>query len=105
MVNLYNSVIIAFGFVVFIYAIIERFGTDRPKKDAKPWDPRELAKIRKEDRFRPVGLIIGAAFTIAALVIFNFFPHWIGSGQFSNGEWTFVSVLAEDFGRTYLPWL
>ena len=51
-----------------------------------------------------VGLSVEIAFTVVAIVIFNFYPQLIGIG-YSGDRWVSIPVLADVFFTRYLPWL
>mgnify|MGYP001766929491 FL=1 len=69
------------------------------------WDPRSLPKTAPApQKVGVVGLSVEIAFTVVAIVIFNFYPQLIGIG-YSGTEWVSIPVLAEVFFERYLPWL
>jgi hypothetical protein len=75
-----------------------------------PWDPRTLPEIEDYDRVQVWEQVVGIVFLLLALVIFNFFPEWIGGsfvGSVNGGPvtWHSWSLLAPVFFERYLPLL
>ena len=97
----------AFAFVTIIFAIIERvsdhsFDTD----DESEWNPYDLTPVKEDDRSRikkPV-LVAGIVFYLFIIVLFNFFPHWIGIVNTIGEGSTFLPILAPEFA-IYIPYL
>jgi hypothetical protein len=105
-VNFLGGMISAFGNLVIVFAILERFvPASEFEKDAdKEWDPAELAQEPDPDEIKlsePIATII---FTVAGLLIFNFYPNLIGFGFVFDGKWMFVPALSGAFFK-YLPWV
>ncbi len=119
-----SALVSAFGSIVLTFAILERvFGTRNIKVkvkgevlqhmpgvmfkiegEEKPWDPRDLPEVQDVEKFSIPGLVAEIIFTIAAIVVFNFFPQIIGFGTLHNSDWTFLPLLSEAFFR-YLPFV
>jgi hypothetical protein len=75
-----------------------------------PWDPRTLPKIEDYDRVQVWEQVVGIVFLVLVLVIFNFFPEWVGGsfiGSVNGGPVTWHSwpLLAPVFFERYLPLL
>ncbi len=105
--GLLNSVVAAFGWIVFIFAVIEWFVVQKNLKiHQEVWDPTKLKKAPKQkgEKFNPAGLVTEVVLTILALVLFNAFPQYVGVGTIHNGQWIAVGLLAPAF-FTYLPWI
>jgi hypothetical protein len=94
------------GNVVLVFAIMERTLPHAEIKELSPeWDPRTLPEeTSKSERVNTGNLIGEIVFTVAALLIFNFYPQILGVGFPVDGKWVFIPVLAAVF-FTYLPWL
>ena len=76
----------------------------------EPWDPRTLPEIEDHDRVEVWEQVVGIVFLVLALVIFNFFPEWIGAsfvGTMDGSPVTWYSwpLLAPVFFERYLPLL
>ncbi len=113
--DLFNTVLQVLGTIVLVFALLEYFvpdlkartlpkGVDLRSLD-KEWDPRSLPKPAPAPQaVGVVGLSVEIAFTVVAIVIFNFYPQLIGIG-FSGDRWVSIPVLADVFFDRYLPWL
>ena len=113
--DMFNTVLQVLGTIVLVFALLEYFvpdlkartlpkGVDLRSLD-KEWDPRSLPKpAPAPQQVGVVGLSVEIAFTVVAIVIFNFYPQLIGIG-YSGTEWVSIPVLAEVFFTRYLPWL
>jgi hypothetical protein len=107
-----NAVLAGLGSVTLTFAILERV---LPKsaldtEDEETWNPRDLPEIEDTDRTRVQigGLIIETGLTAIALIVFNFFPQWIGIGfvttiDDASARWYAIPLLAPVFFTTYLP--
>jgi hypothetical protein len=103
-----GSLLSVFGNIVFIFAIVE-WGMSRVKEENgkdEIWDPRSLIGREDEDVFKLWERIPDIVFTLALLLVFNFYPHWIGIFLTDKitGTWVQVPFLSQDFFH-YLPWL
>jgi hypothetical protein len=98
-----TSALSVLGNVVFIFAILE-WALPKVAGKSKEWDPRSLKERDESEDARPLSLIWEIAWIVVALLIFNFYPQWVGIGSLSNGTWTFAPILSAEFFR-YLPWL
>lgn len=105
----------ALGNIVLVFAIIERFVpgvneqsaevmADLEGRNDEKWDPRDLPEAADDNRFSLGEAIFDILFTVAALLILNFYPQIIGIGFISDGKWTYLPVLSDAF-RAYLPWI
>jgi hypothetical protein len=117
-----GAMVSAFGSIVITFAILERvFGMKEIKikgevlthvpgmkfkieKEEEPWDPRDLPEVQDVEKFSIPGLVAEIAFTVVALIVFNFFPQIIGLGFLLNDKWNFLPVLSDAFFR-YLPYI
>jgi hypothetical protein len=103
-----SSLLSVLGNIVFIFAIIERV-MSRVKEDntrGDAWDPRSLTGKEDSDVFKPWERIPDIVFNLALLMVFNFYPQWIGI-YFTDavtGQWVHVPFLSQAFFQ-YLPWL
>jgi len=96
----------AFGNIVIVFAILQwTLPASEFDDNKEKWDPALLTEEPEPDEIRPRGLIWESAFTIAALMIFNFYPQLIDRvGLFSDGKWVSIPVLSEAFYH-FLPWI
>ena len=96
-----GSLVTALGMVVLVYAVLERTAPNLKEKPAQ-WDPRSLYKIKPADRVSLGEPITNIIFTLAAMIIFNFFPHLIAITWQAGEGWISVPVLSQTFWG-YLP--
>jgi hypothetical protein len=114
-----NTVMIALGNIVLIFAILEwalfRAGAKVDVKGLpkeKEWDPHSLTKVSAPNQVKMGDTIVEIVGCFAAIVIFNFYPQIIGfspslNSVIENGNWssvTFVSLLSAAFFY-YVPYL
>jgi hypothetical protein len=101
-----SSIIAAFGNIVLVFAIIERVlpKSEYEKELDEDWSPEELAKEPDPDEVRPWEPIVTIAFTLLALLVFNFYPQVLGIYFFSGDASVFIPALSEAFFRM-LPWI
>jgi hypothetical protein len=100
--GLIQSAMQAFGTLVLVFALITRFG----KIDADlqtEWQPRDLLKIRDEDKIKPAELITVIIFSTIGIVIFNFYPDLISLYNNVNGQIEVYPLLTAAFFG-YLLW-
>ncbi len=108
----YGSAIAAFGNIVLVFAILERFLPAEHLADLKDeesaWDPADLMKEPEPDAVGQWEPVIGILFSFAAIVVFNFYPQVLSFTPSLNGlgsgKVAFVPILSEAFAR-YVPWL
>lgn len=86
------------GWVVLIFAFIERASPDRTSA-ARPWDPRTLPKVADPDRIHPGGWIAAAAIWTLLLILLNLFPGRFGAPVSMDGGMEFVPILGPGFTR------
>jgi hypothetical protein len=70
----------------------------------REWDPKSLKASMSTERVRVAPLLWEIAITIGVMLLFNFYPQYVGVGNNTNGVWTFTPLLTPAFSR-YLPWL
>jgi hypothetical protein len=93
-----------FGNIVFIFAIIELLLPKMAEEKGKVWDPRSLSDRAENDHVSLPECIAGIVFTLAVIILFNFYPQFVSIGSLSNGVVTFAPMLTGEFFK-YLPWL
>jgi len=104
MANYVDNMLLNLGVVTFVFYLLEGFKVIKPAKADPAWDPHKLPAIKDPDRINRTEELVGIFFTIAALLVFNFAPHWIGVMGWSDDGFNVVPVLAESF-LAYVPWL
>lgn len=94
-----SAAIGAFGNIVLIFAILERFvpASEFKMGDGDQWDPASLIKEPEPDDVKPWEPILAIVFTFIALSIFNFNPKLIGIYSFSGDQWAVMPLLTAAF--------
>ncbi len=101
--DLFSGLVQAFGMMVIIFAILERTVPDFKVDFDEDWTPDDLPEAEEPVQVKPLENIFEIVFTIAALVMFNVYPHWIGAFTFNDGNLTsFVPLLSAEFLTTFL---
>jgi hypothetical protein len=102
--NLGGIAITILGNVTLVFAVLER-ALPNMKEISMEWNPHTLPDDAPEsDSINIPGMIGKIVFTIAAVLIINFYPQIIGIGVFSAGKWSSIPFLSDNFFH-YLPWL
>jgi hypothetical protein len=96
-----SAAIAAFGNIVLVFAILERFvpASEFKMDEEKEWDPASLTKEPEPNDVKPWEPILAIVFTFIAISIFNFNPQLIGFYNFSGEKWTVFPALTEAFFR------
>lgn len=103
-VDFAQSLISAVGSVVLVFAVLEWAVPGLGRKKAA-WDPRTLKNLQPQDAIQPAGLVADIIFTLAAIVLFNYFSGWIGVSYREGSGWVLpIKLLSSAFFK-YLPWL
>jgi hypothetical protein len=107
-----GAVLAGLGAVTLTFAILERVAPDLnfEVEGEAAWDPHTLPQIQDRDRIEVGGQIAAIVLTVIALIVFNFFPEWIGisfRGSINDAprSWHTMPLLAPIFFTAYLPWL
>ncbi|MBI5953373.1 MAG: hypothetical protein HY865_17090 [Chloroflexi bacterium] len=106
LLGIISAVIAAFGNIVLVFAILERFvpAAEFKTDEEKEWDPASLKKEPEPDEVKIWEPVLAIVFTFIALSIFNYNPQWIGIYTFSGDKWSIIPALTEAFFR-WLPWI
>lgn len=99
-----ETMLLNFGLVAFVFYLLEGLGWIKPAKTGADWDPHKLPAVKDPDRINRTELLVGIFFTIAALLVFNFVPHWIGIVGWHDDGFGVVPMLSASF-LAYVPWL
>ncbi len=103
--GLFSGLTAALGNIVIVFAILERTRVaDEFEKEAKDWDPAELALEPDPAQTKTAEFIAAIIFTVLGLVILNLYPNLISINFFRNGAWSSIPVLTDAFFR-FLPWI
>ncbi len=104
----YTGLIMALGNIVLVFAILERVLSDKDIKSMNPsegekWDPDQLMQEPTGDEVKLWEPIVVILFMVLGLVVFNFYPQFIGIIT-NPTDRVFIPLLSDAFFR-YLPWL
>jgi hypothetical protein len=104
----YTGLIMALGNIVLVFAILERVLPESQIKSMNPsegeqWDPDQLMQEPTGDEVKLWEPIVVILFMVLGLVVFNFYPQFIGIIT-NPTDRVFIPLLSDAFFR-YLPWL
>jgi hypothetical protein len=98
-----SEVLQVLGNIVVIFAILQwALPNLKLKVKESDWDPRKLGDIPTTEQVKLTGQVFDIAITLAALAIFNFYPHIIAIGWPVKGQWNPIPVLNDMFFNRYL---
>jgi hypothetical protein len=75
--DLINSAFMAFGVIVIVFAVLQRFGV-QPELEKEDWNPLELPEAFESDDIKRTDLVVEMIFTLIFLAVFIFLPDKIG---------------------------
>jgi hypothetical protein len=105
LVDYAQAVIFNAGLVTFVFAILERAPFERTTvSEMADWDPFELPEVKDPDRIKRSEVTTGIFWTIFFIILFNYFPEYIGYIGIEGGEVKGFSLLASEF-FVHVPWL
>jgi hypothetical protein len=98
--NLFNSLMVAFGIIVLVFAILQRFDVKADIKDAD-WNPRDLPEVETFDEIKRGELVVEIIFELFFAAILVALP-----GQLS----AVITPGREPFAinpplQAYIPWI
>ncbi len=100
----FSSIAGVLGIIVIVFAILERVLTpEQLAEEEEEWDPTKLEKIDDSNRISPAGEIISIVFLAILLILFNFFPQFVGIYFFGESR-GFISILVEGY-QALMPWV
>lgn len=110
-----NSIPMTLGWVVAVFYLLQRAEV-KPDRKEESWDPAELPEVQESDEIKRGELITGIIFSVLVLVLFAFFPDWVGFAVTEEWEfytnpvilrhlgWIMASLLAGITLNIYLLW-
>ncbi|MGB2894620.1 MAG: hypothetical protein WBB65_00475 [Anaerolineales bacterium] len=101
--SLYMSIFASIGFLLAVFAILERYVLNGHKPEEKDWDPDKLPQVKDLDIVSPVSAVMGIFSAVAGIALINFFPEWVGVSYFRAGAWHHISALTPAFMPYVLP--
>jgi len=103
----FSGLMAAFGNIVLVFALIQRFATGwefKEKDEDKDWNPRDLPDVEDVDQVKIGETIAEVVFIVLGLILFNFYPEYIGIYGFADNERFFAPILSQAF-FSYMPWI
>jgi hypothetical protein len=108
-----GALLAGYGSVTLTFAILERVLPESALEELgeeEAWDPRSLPPVEDRARIELGSVIVEIVFCVLALILFNFFPQWVGVSYRSSVDgaasaWHSMPLLAPVFFEVYLPWL
>jgi hypothetical protein len=90
----YQIALSGLAWAVLVFAILERFGasTEHPKES---WDPLSLPPLDDPSRASRIGATVRIYFIVALMILFNFYPQWVGVYILASGTDPRVVTLAD----------
>jgi hypothetical protein len=106
--NYFGGLMTAFGNIVLVFALIQRFAPswkEDLKDEDEDWNPRDLPDVEDRDQVSRTEAIVETVFIVLGLILFNIYPQYIGIYGFTtdNGSF-FVPILSQAFFN-YMPWI
>lgn len=95
------------GVVTLVFAALERAQVvdwAEEKEEETEWDPLDLPPVKDPDRVNRFELGFEMLWTVAFIILFNFYPEWIGITVVSGEETAVFNLLAPAFA-VHIPWL
>lgn len=102
-----SAAITTTGYVIVIFAILERVLPDSEIDDLRTdtdWNPAELANEPNPDSVSRGELIAEIAFTFVGLAILNLYPEILGMSFFSGEKFFFIPIFSDVFLK-FIPWI
>lgn len=103
----FSGMMAAFGNIVLVFALIQRFASGwefHEKDEDKDWNPRDLPDVEDADQVKIGEHVAEMVFIVLGLILFNFYPQYIGIYGFTDNQRFFAPLLSNAF-FSYMPWI
>jgi hypothetical protein len=102
----FGGLMTAFGNIVLVFAILQRFAPDLKfeDKEDEEWNPRDLPDVEESDQVSRSGAITETVFMVLGLVLFNIYPEFIGIYGLTDKGSFFLPIFSQAF-FSYMPWI
>lgn len=116
LLGILTSVPSALGWLVITFMILQHFGV-KPNLNEKPWDPRTLPEIEKDEEIKPAEHIFGIVAGVILMALVAVMPDKLGIYLFPGGRfypdpiltqnwvWILLALAAGIALNIYLLWL
>ena len=97
----FGGAMLAFGMIVLNFAFLERVlpASEFEKEESADWDPARLMDEPDPDHVSVWEPITTIVFTVAGLLILNFYPQLLGINFPQDGGWVSIPIMSEAFFR------
>jgi hypothetical protein len=75
--DLINGAFTAFGVIVIVFAVLQRFAVN-PEMEKEDWNPLDLPVVTEKDEIKRSDLVVELVFSLIFLAVFIFLPDKIG---------------------------
>ena len=97
--SLVSALLAAFGNVTLVFAILERVMPVSEFEEKEKWTPAELTKEPEPNQVKTGERIASIIFTLAGLMVLNFYPQILSIWMIENGNFVPLVTLSEAFFR------
>lgn len=104
LMTIVNMLVISFGIITLIFALIERTSPDEIKFETESWKPESLLEKDNTPKVKLVELALEITFTIIGFVLITFYRDAIAIYNFTDGGWDRVPLLSDAI-VAYLPYI
>lgn len=103
--SLLENLIIIFGNIVIVFAILDRTLPDEEFEETEEWTPANLKAEPEHEQVKIGEQIVSILFLVLFLVIFNLYPEIDRYGLIAENDWVFLPIVLSDAFFNYLPWI
>ena len=104
--SFFRSAALNAGIVTMVFAAIERaqinWGEQAQSEEA--WNPLDLPPVKDPDRINRFEIIFGMFWTVAFIIVFNFYPNLASLVIIDDGGIEVFRLLSTEFA-VHVPWL
>jgi hypothetical protein len=98
--NLFNSLMVAFGIIVLVFAVLQRFDV-RPSLEKEGWNPRDLPVVEPSADIKRSEIIAELVFEVIFAAILIALPGQLGAVLYPGSE----SFSINPPLQVYIPWI
>ncbi len=98
--NLFNSLMVAFGIIVLVFAILQRFDV-RPSLEKEEWNPRDLPVVEPSADIKRAEIVAELVFELIFVAILVVLPGQLSAVLYPGSE----SFSINPPLQPYIPWI